>query len=181
MVRLARRCSSGREAYMPKTASPAIIARRRPDRFCPGHSPESGFLGAPAAEKIPEFCGRCHPGVLADYRGSAHGAALGAGGPQCVTCHGNHAVRKATLELINRRDCGRCHSYDRAEEIRAAMEATDSGISGTAGRPCRVAPPRIVTKALEGISFPPATVFIAFFIPSMSRKCGWRRQLSRGN
>ncbi|MHB1400164.1 MAG: cytochrome c3 family protein [Trichloromonadaceae bacterium] len=88
-------------------------------------SPERGFIGVPADEEIPAFCGRCHVGVLEDYLKSAHGQALGAGGPQCVTCHGPHAVKKASIELINQEDCSRCHEYGRAEELKAAIADTE--------------------------------------------------------
>jgi hypothetical protein len=89
-----------------------------------------GFLGAPKELDIPAFCGRCHPGVMKDYLESAHGRALGAGGPTCVTCHGNHSVVKASLELINEKSCTRCHSFDRARAIRDAMQQTDVTILG---------------------------------------------------
>jgi hypothetical protein len=89
-----------------------------------------GFLGAPKELDIPAFCGRCHPGVMKDYLASAHGKALGAGGPTCVTCHGNHSVVKASLELINEKSCTRCHSFDRARAIRDAMQQTDVTILG---------------------------------------------------
>jgi hypothetical protein len=92
-------------------------------------SSERGFLGVPRENAIPEFCGRCHVGVKEDYLASAHGRALGRGGPHCVTCHGNHAVRMATPDLINSRDCSRCHDYGRAEEIKSAMIETDRKIS----------------------------------------------------
>jgi hypothetical protein len=92
-------------------------------------SPERGFLGVPKDEAIPDFCGRCHPGVKEDYLASAHGRALGRGGPQCVTCHGNHAVRTATPDLINRQSCTRCHDYGRAEEIKSAVVETDRRIT----------------------------------------------------
>ncbi len=91
-------------------------------------SPERGFLGAPDEEGIPDFCGRCHVGVREDYLASAHGQALGAGGPQCVTCHGAHQVAKASPDLINPQDCSRCHEYGRAEEIKEAVTATDQRI-----------------------------------------------------
>lgn len=93
-------------------------------------SPERGFLGKPAAKSIPEFCGRCHVGVKEDYLASAHGRALGRGGPQCATCHGSHMVRTATPDLINRKDCTRCHDYGRAEEIKSAVIETDRRITG---------------------------------------------------
>ena len=93
-------------------------------------SPARGFLGVPAAEKIPEFCGRCHIGVKDDYLQSAHGKALGKGGPQCVTCHGNHAVQRASIDLINEKDCSRCHEYGRAKDLKQAMVQTDGMIAG---------------------------------------------------
>lgn len=100
-----------------------------PTDFAMAMSPERGFLGVPRGEEIPDFCGRCHAGVKEDYLRSAHGEALGAGGPQCVTCHGNHGVVAASPALINPQDCSRCHDYGRAEEIKAAVVQTDRMIS----------------------------------------------------
>lgn len=93
-------------------------------------SPAKGFRGVPSPTQIPAFCGRCHIGVKDDYLQSAHGKALGKGGPQCVTCHGNHAVKRASLDLINEKDCSRCHSYGRAKELKQAMVQTDGMIAG---------------------------------------------------
>ena len=93
-----------------------------------------GFLGAPKEVEIPAFCGRCHPGVMKDYLASAHGLALGKGGPSCVTCHGNHQVVKASLELINEKNCTRCHSFERARTIRDAMQQTEGIIVGIDAR-----------------------------------------------
>ena len=89
-----------------------------------------GFLGAPKETEIPAFCGRCHPGVMKDYLASAHGLKLGKGGPTCVTCHSNHAVLKASLDLINEKSCTRCHSFERARAIRDAMLQTETTIVG---------------------------------------------------
>ena len=91
-------------------------------------SPARGFLGAPKEPAIPAFCGRCHVGVMNDYLASAHGHKLGNGGPTCVTCHGNHKVLKASLELINEKSCSRCHSFERARIIRDAMKETETMI-----------------------------------------------------
>ena len=93
-----------------------------------------GFLGAPKEADIPAFCGRCHPGVMKDYLASAHGKALGQGGPTCVTCHGNHQILRASLDLINEKSCSRCHSFERAKKIRDAMQQTESRIVGIEGR-----------------------------------------------
>jgi Cytochrome c3 len=92
-------------------------------------SRERGFLGKPADSAIPSFCGRCHLGVKEDYLASAHGRALGRGGPHCVTCHGNHRVMSASPDLINRESCTRCHDYGRAEEIRTAVTDIDRKIT----------------------------------------------------
>lgn len=88
-------------------------------------SPARGFVGVPAETGVPAFCGRCHVGIMDEYLKSVHGQALGKGGPTCVTCHGSHAVMKATLELINEKSCSRCHPYDRAAAIREAMQQTE--------------------------------------------------------
>jgi hypothetical protein len=88
-------------------------------------SPARGFLGVPKEPAIPDFCGRCHVGVKNDYLQSAHGKALGKGGPTCVTCHSNHLVLKATLDIINEKNCSRCHSFEQARILREAMQQTE--------------------------------------------------------
>lgn len=95
---------------------------------------ERGFLGAPKYTDVPAFCGRCHVGVLKDYMASGHGRALVSGGPNCVICHGSHQVVKASLELINETLCSRCHSFERAKTIKAAMQETESLIVAMDGR-----------------------------------------------
>ena len=91
-------------------------------------SPERGFIGAPEYTEVPDFCGRCHVGVAEAYKAGAHGQAIEEGGAQCVICHGNHAVQRAGLDLINEEACTRCHSYDRAGLIRLALVETDTMI-----------------------------------------------------
>lgn len=97
-----------------------------PADFANAMSPERGFIGVPDYEQVPEFCGRCHVGVLADYLESAHGRKVASGGAQCAICHGIHAVQEASIELINESDCSRCHDYGRAAEIRTALAETDA-------------------------------------------------------
>lgn len=91
-------------------------------------NPARGFLGVPKENDIPAFCGRCHVGVLKEYLTSLHGKSLGKGGPTCVTCHGNHKVVKASLELINEKNCSRCHGFKKAEMIKGSMARTESRI-----------------------------------------------------
>lgn len=116
-------------------------------------SVEAGFLGVPAAVETPGFCGRCHVGVEENYRASAHGLALGAGGPDCVICHGSHAVELASLDLINPQDCSRCHDYGRAGELRSAMEQTESLVQVVDGDIHRLRRIGIATNDLQGSLF----------------------------
>jgi hypothetical protein len=97
-------------------------------------SPARGFIGVPAEKDIPRVCGKCHVGVMNDYLASAHGQALGSGGPSCVTCHGNHKVLRASLDLINEKDCSRCHGFERARILRDAMKKTEGSIVSIDGR-----------------------------------------------
>jgi len=124
-----------------------------PTDFAMAMSPERGFRGAPVEEEIPAFCGRCHIGVRDDYLASKHGRALGEGGPQCVTCHGNHAVQRASLALINEQDCTRCHSFERAARIRAALATTDNRIDELEKEIDALHRVGIAVKALRGKVF----------------------------
>ena len=94
-------------------------------------SPARGFTGAPKEMDIPAFCGRCHIGIKGDYLQSAHGKALGKGGPTCVTCHGSHGIKKAVLDLINEKSCTRCHPFERAAKIKAAMQEVEGLIASS--------------------------------------------------
>ena len=90
-------------------------------------SPQRGFVGAPKYRQVPEFCGKCHIGILKNYLESGHGRALKASGrgPNCVTCHGSHAIQKASLDIINETRCSQCHTYDRARTMKQALVATE--------------------------------------------------------
>lgn len=92
-------------------------------------SAERGFIGVPGYAEVPAFCGRCHVGVEEDYRASLHGQVVEFGGPNCVTCHENHAVQVATIDLINEVSCSRCHSYDKPALIKQEISATEEMLS----------------------------------------------------
>ncbi|MDT8440866.1 MAG: multiheme c-type cytochrome [Desulfuromonadales bacterium] len=124
-----------------------------PTDFVMAMSPERGFIGVPAYAEVPEFCGRCHVGVLGDYRESAHGQAIDRGGAQCVTCHGNHAVVRAHPDLINEQDCSRCHDYGRAAEIKQALKETDAGLLEMDRELQRIHKRGFSTEVLEGALF----------------------------
>jgi hypothetical protein len=104
-----------------------------PTDYAMAMSPDRGFIGAPDYMDVADFCGRCDVGVADAYKGGAHGQALEAGAAQCVTCHGNHEIQRANLDLINEDACSQCHSYERAALIRLSLVETDAMIDSTEG------------------------------------------------
>lgn len=122
-----------------------------------------GFVGVPETEKIPQFCGKCHAGVMEDYLASAHGQALGTGGPQCTDCHGSHAVELASPGLINRDNCTVCHGFKRAEQIRDALSATDKKIIRLQQRLQKLHGLGVATTGLEGKLFSTRNTFHRLF------------------
>lgn len=93
-------------------------------------SHQRNFVGSPKYQDVPEFCGKCHIGILKNYVESGHGKALKATGkgPNCVTCHGAHNIQKVSIDIINPQLCSQCHSYDRAKEIKQALFLTENKI-----------------------------------------------------
>ena len=94
-------------------------------------SPKQGFIGVPKPKEVPQFCGKCHVGIMKSYLESDHGKALLATGrgPNCVLCHGSHNIQPASLNIINEKLCGICHSYERAQDIKASLLLTEQKIN----------------------------------------------------
>jgi hypothetical protein len=104
-------------------------------------SPKRGFVGVPTHQGVMQFCGKCHIDILKSCcMGSAvcinmggvqctnsHCVALWTTGkgPNCVTCHGAHDIKKANINLINPQLCGRCHSYGKAKVMKAVLWETE--------------------------------------------------------
>lgn len=86
-------------------------------------SPQRGFIATPKYADVPDFCGKCHIGILKNYLESGHGKALKSSGrgPNCVTCHGSHRIDKASIDIINEQTCTKCHSYERARGMKQAL------------------------------------------------------------
>ncbi|MBI5196372.1 MAG: cytochrome C [Nitrospirae bacterium] len=93
-------------------------------------SHQRGFVGTPKPADIPQFCGKCHIGILRNYLESGHGKALLATGkgPNCVICHGSHNIQKTTMDIINEGRCTKCHSYERAKIMKQALFVTENKI-----------------------------------------------------
>ena len=107
---------------------------------CHGGAPEDasmamkhqrGFKGAPVDIDVPKFCGTCHIAIMNNYLKSGHGKTLfGSGkGPTCVTCHGSHGIQQASMNIINEQLCTRCHTYDRANEMKQALFTVETKLS----------------------------------------------------
>ncbi len=100
-----------------------------PTDYVEAMSAQRGFIGVPDYADVPAFCGRCHVGVEEDYRASLHGQAVEFGGPNCVSCHENHAVQVANIDLINDVSCSRCHTYDKPAVIKQEISNTEAMLS----------------------------------------------------
>jgi len=107
---------------------------------CHGGAPEDasmsmshqrGFKGAPKDSEIPEFCGTCHIAIKENYLQSGHGRTfLQTGeGPSCVTCHGSHDIQQASMDIINEQLCSRCHTFERAREMKQALFLVESKLN----------------------------------------------------
>jgi len=91
-------------------------------------SPQRGYAGTPKYTQVPEFCGKCHVGILKNFLESGHGRALKSSGkgPNCVTCHESHNIQKASINIINERLCAKCHSYERVKIMKQALFVTEN-------------------------------------------------------
>lgn len=134
-----------------------------PTDFAMAMEPSRGFVGVPEYQEVPAFCGKCHLGVREDYEKSAHGLALESGGPQCVVCHGNHAVKRASIDLINEKSCTRCHSYERAGRVREAISQTEENFRNLEQRLEGLRRLGIDTKRLSGQLFSQRNSFRRLF------------------
>lgn len=101
-------------------------------------SPERGFIGAPAPEEAPDFCGRCHVAVREHFIQSTHWTTELPVKPNCVTCHTAHEQQKVSLELVNEEFCGQCHSYEPAQRIKMAIVTTDKRLGDIAARTAKM-------------------------------------------
>ncbi len=93
-------------------------------------TPHSGFVGTPKHVNVPSMCGKCHIGIMKSYHSGGHGRALQqtGKGPSCVTCHGSHKIQKASIGIINKVRCQKCHSYERAKIMKQALFMTEKRI-----------------------------------------------------
>ncbi len=97
--------------------------------------PGEGAHRKPDAAQTLDMCARCHQEYLDYYPLSAH---FQKERLSCVMCHGgsdnnHHAIHRATRDLITEDLCTRCHTYDRAEQTKAALRAAEDAEVGLDG------------------------------------------------
>lgn len=56
--------------------------------------------------KINSICGSCHKKEYEDFTSGVHKNKL-----ECLYCHSNHGIRKASLDIIRPDKCSLCHRY----------------------------------------------------------------------
>ncbi len=115
--------------------------------------PAAGFVGAPKENEVPKFCGKCHVAVMENYMKSPHWQTEKGRHPVCTNCHTAHHQQKATLDLINERDCSLCHTYERAKKIRFVMEETEGNLVQLDGRIEKFREDGFDTRSLEDALF----------------------------
>ena len=71
-------------------------------------APDTGFIGRPARGDIAALCGSCHSGAAQFFAQGPHHEWHNEANPTCISCHSNHAVVDATLDLIDD-SCSKCH------------------------------------------------------------------------
>ena len=81
----------------------------------------------PGVSSIAEVCGQCHVNNAAFFERSPHKPAFDKSGlPECVACHGNHEIHRASDDMLGGQPgtvCRRCHEpgspgYDGAVTMR---------------------------------------------------------------
>lgn len=126
---------------------------------------QRGFTGIPKHGEVPQFCGRCHIGILKLYLDSGHLKALQAGGrgPNCVTCHGSHNIQKASIDIISEQRCIKCHSYERAKVMKQALFGTEKKIADLEGIIQRLRDEGVFTSDQEKALFSTQAEFRTLF------------------
>ena len=77
-------------------------------------SKEAGFLAVPKEDETVAFCGKCHQELAGRFLTSQHGTLEVI---TCLYCHGTHAIKRISVDIINRDRCMECHEYDKPEKL----------------------------------------------------------------
>ena len=119
------------ERYKRSVHAELLLVKR--DFSAPACNTCHGNHGAfpPGANSIAEVCGQCHANNAAFFVKSPHKPAFDKRGlPECVTCHSNHEIHRASDDMLGGQPgtvCRRCHDagspgYDGAVKMHDAIE-----------------------------------------------------------
>ncbi|MCH8208596.1 MAG: hypothetical protein IIA62_06040 [Nitrospinae bacterium] len=81
-------------------------------------SAKNNFYAAPKEEDIINFCGKCHRELADNFQTSEHAITET---QNCIGCHGSHAIRRISIEIINPEKCGACHDYESADKLKTVL------------------------------------------------------------
>ena len=119
------------EKYKRSVHAELLLVKR--DFSAPACNSCHGNHGAfpPGVNSIAEVCGQCHANNAAFFVRSPHQPAFDKLGlPECVTCHSNHEIHRASDDMLGGESgtvCRRCHEpgsagYDGAVKMRDSIE-----------------------------------------------------------
>jgi hypothetical protein len=77
------------------------------------------FYAIPKEGDIVGFCGKCHQDLSDFYISSVHGVTESL---TCIDCHGSHAIRRISTNIINQEKCTGCHDYESAEKLKIILQ-----------------------------------------------------------
>ncbi len=87
---------------------------------------KKGHMGIPGDSETYAMCVKCHQTEKTDFENRFIGLATHYKCTvSCVHCHDHHQVEKAHSDLVNTTNCGKCHDFSKAANIRARMEEAD--------------------------------------------------------
>ncbi len=91
---------------------------------------KKGHVGTPTASEATAMCGKCHQNEYKAFvylrSGSTSGKIKCAG--SCVTCHGSHRIKKPDGSLINKNNCGKCHTFEKVKQLDNTIKAAQTAI-----------------------------------------------------
>jgi Cytochrome c3 len=128
------------EKYKRSVHAELLLVKR--DLSAPACNDCHGNHGAypPGVTSIAEVCGQCHVNNAALFVKSPHKAAFDKLGlPECVTCHSNHEIHRASDHMLGGQPgtvCRRCHEpgsagYDGAVKMRDAIDRLKAVMTDT--------------------------------------------------
>ncbi len=137
------------EAKYKRSVHAELLLVKR-DLSAPACNDCHGNHGAapPGVSSIAEVCGQCHANNAAFFVRSPHKAAFDKRGlPECVTCHSNHEIHRASDDMLGGQEgtvCVRCHAAGSAgnngavamrsaiDKLKTVMADTESGLQRAA-------------------------------------------------